>query len=89
MEQMLDMLNQMNHLSGCKRITRTYQAFISEPDLDSWAGNFKYKLSDFKEHMGDFDQSNLTSFLKKIYEGKCKDSMKDLKEMFVYIWNCR
>ena len=86
---MLDILNKQNHLPGCEKITRTYQAFTSHPDLDHWAQHFKSKLSAFEENVGDFDKGNLTSFFKKIYEDKCKDSMKELKEMFVYIWNCR
>ena len=79
----------MHKFPGCEKIIRAHQVLLNSINLDSWAQEFQYNISTFKESIKDFTEENLTPFFQKIYEEKCKDSLQPLEEMFVHIWNCR
>ena len=85
MDEILGIVTKQYYTSGLKRISTVYKDMVNHrKNLDEWALNFHSNLSSFREVLGDFDMSNVTEYLEKVFQQKCSTSLDALYETFRY-----
>ena len=80
-----EQLTEMHYTAEYKRILIQYTVLMrnkAKGNLSEWAHNFQQNLSNFQEALSGFSKDNMISYLKKIYEQRCTDSMDPMYETY-------
>ena len=84
-DEILENITEMRHTKGIERIHATFYNMLSyqnKENLEEWAANFRFNVSSFEETLHDFNKENVRSYLLKIYQTKCADSLEPLHKAF-------
>ena len=84
-DEILENITEMRHTKGIERIHATFYNMLSyqnKENLEEWAANFRSNVSRFEENLLDFRKENVRSYLLKIYQTKCADSLEPLHKAF-------
>ena len=91
MDEILGIVTKQYYTSGLKRISTVYKDMVNNrKNLDEWALHFTSNLSSFREVLGDFDKSNVTEYLEKVFKQNCSTSLDAMYQTFRYqvrFWN--
>lgn len=83
MDEILGIVTKQYYTSGLKRIATVYKEMINRgKNLDEWAYHFSSNLSSFQEVLGDFDKSNVTEYLEKVFQQNCSTSLEAMYQTF-------
>ena len=86
MDEILGIVTNLYYTSGLKRISTVYKDMVNNrKNLDEWAFHFTSNLSSFREVLGDFDKSNVTEYLEKVFKQNCSTSLDAMYKTFRYI----
>ena len=86
MKEILSSLDNMgdfpNGIEWIINVFKTGEYPVNKTQLEEWAKNFHPHLSDFQKLLCNFEDRNVTSILKKVFEQYCTNDMIAMCEMF-------